>query len=173
MRDIAIDVKLQPGELARIASALARQHVALRGGTLLAIGPRLVARFIPSDVDAARRALDGARVRFEEGEVVPVLLERRAGELAMLSTRLPNRRRSRPRLVSRLAHDRAVVALPQQLEEAADASGVACERRRQLHEQRTGLFTESGNLLEKPRQRIEDANERAIVRNDPLNFDRE
>ena len=88
VRDIAIDVKLQPGELARIASALARQHVALRGGTLLAIGPRLFARFIPSDVDAARRALDAAGVRFEEGEVVPVLLESRAGELAMLSTKL-------------------------------------------------------------------------------------
>lgn len=90
MRDLAIDLKLRPGELARVASALARQQVALRGGTLLTVGPRMIARFIPSDVDAARRALDAADVRFEEGEIVPVLLESRAGELAMLSTRLAN-----------------------------------------------------------------------------------
>lgn len=54
----------------------------------MAIGPRIFARFIPSDLDAARRALEGADVPFEESELVPVLLESRAGELAMLSTRL-------------------------------------------------------------------------------------
>jgi len=43
---------------------------------------------VPSDIDAARRALDMADVRFSESEVVPVLVESRAGELAMLSTRL-------------------------------------------------------------------------------------
>ena len=88
MRDLAFELKHQPGELTRIASALARQQVAIRGGTLLAFGPRLLARFIPSDLDAARRALDAAGVRFEESEIMPVLLESRAGELAMLSTRL-------------------------------------------------------------------------------------
>jgi hypothetical protein len=90
MRDLTFELKHQPGELARIASALARQQVAIRGGTLLAFGPRLLARFIPSDLDAARRALDAAGVRFEESEIMPVLLESRAGELAMLSTRLAN-----------------------------------------------------------------------------------
>jgi hypothetical protein len=90
MRDFTFELHHRSGELARIASALARQQVAIRGGTLLTFGPRLVARFIPSDLDAARRALDGADVRFEESEIMPVLLESRAGELAMLSTRLAN-----------------------------------------------------------------------------------
>jgi len=88
MRDLLLELPPRPGELARIASALARQQVAIRGGTLMAIGPRILARFIPSDLDAARRALEGADVPFEETEIMPVLLESRAGELAMLSTRL-------------------------------------------------------------------------------------
>jgi hypothetical protein len=88
MRDLVLELPPRPGELARIASALARQQVAIRGGTLMALGPRLLARFIPSDLDAARRALESAEVPFEESEIMPVLLESRAGELAMLSTRL-------------------------------------------------------------------------------------
>jgi hypothetical protein len=88
MRDLTIELTHRPGELARVASMLARHHVALRAGCALAIGTRLIARLIPSDIDAARRALDAADVRFAESEVVKVLLESRAGELAMLSSRL-------------------------------------------------------------------------------------
>ena len=88
MRDFAIELKQRPGELARVASILAQRQVTLRAGTAIAVGSRIIARFIPSDIEAARHALDAASVRFDEGEVVPVLLERRAGELAMLSARL-------------------------------------------------------------------------------------
>jgi hypothetical protein len=88
MRDLTIELTHRPGELARVASMLARHHVTLKAGCALAIGRRLIARLIPSDIDAARRALDAAEVRFEESELVKVLLESRAGELAMLSSRL-------------------------------------------------------------------------------------
>ena len=88
MRDFAIDLNARSGELARVASVLARHQVTLRAGTAMVVGRRLVARFIPSDDAATRVALDAAGVRFEESDVVPVLLESRAGELAMLSTRL-------------------------------------------------------------------------------------
>lgn len=88
MRDVAIELKPRTGELARIAGALAREQVTLRAGSVLTIGMRLVARFVPSDIDAARRALDAAAVPFVEGEIVPVLIEGRAGELAALSARL-------------------------------------------------------------------------------------
>jgi hypothetical protein len=88
MRDLTIELKQRSGELARVASTLARHHVTLRAGCGLAVGTRFIARLIPSDIDAARRALDAAEVRFEESEVVKVLLESRAGELAMLSSRL-------------------------------------------------------------------------------------
>ncbi len=88
MRDLTIELKHRPGELARVASMLAHHHVTLRAGCALAIGTGLIARLIPNDIDAARRALDAADVRFAESEVVKVLLESRAGELAMLSSRL-------------------------------------------------------------------------------------
>jgi hypothetical protein len=88
IRDFAIEIEQRPGELARIASALAHHQVTLKAGTALTTGRRLLARFIPSDIEATRRALDAAGIRFEESEVLPVLLESRAGELAMLSARL-------------------------------------------------------------------------------------
>ena len=88
MRDFAIELKQRPGELTRVASTLAQHRVTLRAGVALAVGTHMMARFIPSDIEAARRALDSANIRFEEGEVVPVVVESRAGELAMLSTRL-------------------------------------------------------------------------------------
>ena len=87
-RDFAIELKPRPGELARVASMLARHHVTLKAGLAMAVGPRILARFVPSNVEAARTALDAAAVRFEEHEIVPVLVESRAGELAILSTRL-------------------------------------------------------------------------------------
>ena len=90
MRDFAIELNARSGELARVASTLAQHQVTLRAGTAMVVGRRLVARFIPSDETATRVALDAAGVRFEESEIVPVLLESRAGELAMLSARLAN-----------------------------------------------------------------------------------
>ena len=88
MRDVSIELKPHAGELARVASVLAQHHVTLRAGTALVAGGRIIARFVPSNIEAARRALDAASIRFEEAEIVPVLLESRAGELAMLSSRL-------------------------------------------------------------------------------------
>ena len=64
MRDLTIELTHRPGELARVASMLARHQVTLKAGCALAIGRRLIARLIPSDIDAARRALDAAEVRF-------------------------------------------------------------------------------------------------------------
>jgi hypothetical protein len=57
-------------------------------GTAVTVGAQLVARFVPSNIEAARRALDAASVPFAEHEVVPALIESRAGELATLSARL-------------------------------------------------------------------------------------
>ena len=88
MREFVVELKQRPGELTRVASMLARHQVTLKAGAAMAVGTRLIARFVPSDIEAARRALDAADIRFDEGEVVSVLLESRAGELAMLSSRL-------------------------------------------------------------------------------------
>jgi hypothetical protein len=45
-------------------------------------------RFLPDDVDAARSALEASGIRFEEHEVITVLLENRAGELAALADKM-------------------------------------------------------------------------------------
>ena len=88
MRDFALQLTHRPGELARVATVLGRHRVNLKAVAGLAIGTHVTIRIIPDDVEAARTALESANIRFEESEVVPVLLENRAGELAAVSTRL-------------------------------------------------------------------------------------
>ena len=88
MRDFAIQLTHRPGELARVASALSRQHVNTKSVAGLSIGNYVTVRIIADDVEAARTALESANIRYEEGEVVQVLLENRAGELATLSNKL-------------------------------------------------------------------------------------
>lgn len=90
MKDFTIDIDSRNGELARVAAALARYHVTLRAGAAVNTGRRFVARFVPSDIDGARAALESIGVPFEESHIVPVRLEGRAGELASLLTGLAN-----------------------------------------------------------------------------------
>ncbi|MBI2188126.1 MAG: hypothetical protein HYU37_13570 [Acidobacteria bacterium] len=88
MRDFAIQLTHRPGELARVASALSAQRVNIKSVAGLAIDKYVTVRIIADDVEAARRALEDANIRFEESEVVQVLLENRAGELAAVSRKL-------------------------------------------------------------------------------------
>jgi hypothetical protein len=88
MRDFAIELTDRPGELGRVATALARYNVNLKAVTGLSVGNHVLVRIIADDVEAARAALEGAGIRFTEGEVVQVLLENRAGELASVTTKL-------------------------------------------------------------------------------------
>jgi hypothetical protein len=88
MRDFAIKLTHRPGELARVASALARQRVNIRSVAGLAIDTYVTIRIIADDVEAARTALESSNIRYEEGEVVQVMLENRAGELAAVSNKL-------------------------------------------------------------------------------------
>lgn len=88
MRDFAIQLTHRPGELARVANALSNQRVNIKSVAGLAIDKYVTVRIIADDVEAARAALESANIRFEESEVVQVLLENRAGELAAVSTKL-------------------------------------------------------------------------------------
>jgi len=90
MRDFTIHLTHRPGELARVANALSRTCVNLKSITGLTIGNQAVLRLIPDDVEAARSALSDGNIAFEENEIVPVLLENRAGELADLAVKLSN-----------------------------------------------------------------------------------
>lgn len=88
MRDFAIQLTHRTGELARLANALSRTNVNIKSLAGLAVGNQVLVRLIPDDVEAARTALRESNIRFEENEVVTVLLENKAGELAGIAGKL-------------------------------------------------------------------------------------
>ena len=88
MKDFAIELTDRPGELGRVATALARYGVNLKAVTGIALDKHVLVRIIADDPEAARLALEGAGIRFTQDEVVKVLLENRAGELAAVTTKL-------------------------------------------------------------------------------------
>jgi hypothetical protein len=88
MRDFEIHLTHRPGELARVAEALSRYGVNIKSLAALEIDQHAIVRIIPDDMEPARTALEQANVRFSEGEVVTVLLENRAGEVAKIAAKL-------------------------------------------------------------------------------------
>jgi hypothetical protein len=88
MKDFSVQLTNHPGDLARVAQALARRHVNIKAITALNIGGNAIARIIPDDIEAARNALEAANIRFAESEVHIVLLENKAGQLADVTNRL-------------------------------------------------------------------------------------
>jgi hypothetical protein len=90
MREFAIQATHRPGEIGRIANVLGRAGINLKSIAAMAFGNQGVIRVLPDDVEATRGALQEANIRFDEHEVVTVLLENRAGELAELADKLAN-----------------------------------------------------------------------------------
>jgi hypothetical protein len=88
MKDFAIQVTHRPGEIAHVGNALAKQEVNIKSIAGISIGNQGMFHIIPDDVAAARAALQASNIRFEEYEVVTVLLENRTGELAGLGAKL-------------------------------------------------------------------------------------
>ena len=88
MRDCSIQLTHRPGDLARVAQALAWKGVNLKAIAAIAVEGHAVARIIPDDIEAARSAFQESNIRFTESEVHVVLLENKAGQLAAVATRL-------------------------------------------------------------------------------------
>src|SRR5207237_9476547 len=88
MKDFAVRLTHRPGELARVANMLSRYGVNLKSVAALAIDGQASVHILPDDAEPARAALEKNGIPFEESEVVTVLLENRAGELASLSGKL-------------------------------------------------------------------------------------
>lgn len=88
MKDFAVRLSDRPGELAKVATALSRYGVNLKAVAGLAIDGSVMIRLIADDPDPARAALERANIAFEENDVVTVLLENRAGELASVTSKL-------------------------------------------------------------------------------------
>lgn len=88
MKDFAFGLSHRPGELAQVATALSRYGVNIKALAGLAVEEQVMVRVIADDPDAARSALQRANIPFEESEVLTVLLENRAGELASVTNKL-------------------------------------------------------------------------------------
>lgn len=88
MRDLVIQLTNRPGELAGITNSLSLQGVNIKSLAAITLGNQAVLRLIPDDLEAARSALRAGNIRFEESEVITVLLENRAGELTGVAAKL-------------------------------------------------------------------------------------
>ena len=88
MKDFAIRLGHEPGELARVAMVLSRYGVNVRSLAALSIDDTAAVHILPDDPEPAREALTKSSIAFEETEVFTVLLENRAGEVAKLAGRL-------------------------------------------------------------------------------------
>lgn len=88
VRDCSIKLTNKPGDLARVAEALARRGCNIKALAALVVGDVAMTRILPDDIVTARSALEGANIRFTESEVHQVLLENEAGILASLTNRL-------------------------------------------------------------------------------------
>jgi hypothetical protein len=88
MKDFAVKLTNKPGDLARVAQALARRGVNIKALAGLSIDGTALARILPEDAVAARGALEAANIRCTESEVHLVLLENKAGVLADVANRL-------------------------------------------------------------------------------------
>ena len=89
MRDCSIQLTNHPGDLARVAQALARRGVNIKALAAISAGGGVaMTRILPDDIAVARSALEAANIRFTEGEVHTVLLENKAGALADVTNRL-------------------------------------------------------------------------------------
>jgi hypothetical protein len=88
MKDFVIQMSHRPGELASVTNALSLQGVNIRSLAAMTLGNQAVLRLIPDNAEAARDALRAGNIRFEEREVVTVLLENRAGEITGVAGKL-------------------------------------------------------------------------------------
>jgi hypothetical protein len=90
MRDFSVHLTHRPGELARVAHALARKGVSLKSVAAMSFQHQGLMHFLADDVEAARSALHESNIPFEETEVITVLLENQAGELEGVAAKLSN-----------------------------------------------------------------------------------
>jgi hypothetical protein len=88
MKEFRITIGNRPGELARVAENLSRGGVNIRSVAALSGGNQVTLHLISHDVEATRAALQEMRAHFKEQEVVNVLVEDRAGELAQVANDL-------------------------------------------------------------------------------------
>ena len=88
MKEFRITMGNRPGELARVASALSRQGVSIKALAASAGGNQVALHLVGHDVEATRSALEAANIQYQESEVLLLLLEDKAGEIARIASQL-------------------------------------------------------------------------------------
>ena len=88
MKECSIQLTNHPGDLARVAQALARRGVNIKALAAVSVGGVAMAHILPDDIVVARSALEAANIRFTESEVHIVLLENTAGMVGNVTSRL-------------------------------------------------------------------------------------
>ena len=82
MKEFRVTLSNRPGELARVATSLSRQGVSIKALAATAYTNQVIVHLVGHDVEATRAGLEAANITFEEHEVLLLLLEDRAGEIA-------------------------------------------------------------------------------------------
>jgi len=90
MKEFHVTISNRPGELARVANALARQGVSLKALAATASANQVVLHVVGHDVEATREGLQAANIAFQEHEISIILLEDKAGEIAKIADQLGN-----------------------------------------------------------------------------------
>lgn len=90
MKEFRVTLSNRPGELSRIANALSRQDVSIKALAATASANQVVLHLVGHDVEATRTGLQSASIPFQEQEVMVVLLEDKAGEIARVTSDLAN-----------------------------------------------------------------------------------
>ena len=90
MKDFVFHLTHRPGEIGRVANVLGRVGINIKSMAAMTFGGQGVVRIIPDNVDSARAALHDANIRFQESELITVLVENQAGELANVADKLSN-----------------------------------------------------------------------------------
>ncbi len=88
MKEFRILLSNRPGELSRVATALSRQGVSIKALAASASANQVIIHLVGHDVEATREGLQSANISFEESEVLLLLLEDKAGEIARISGEL-------------------------------------------------------------------------------------
>lgn len=88
LKQFEVYVQNRPGEVARIAEALAKNSVNIRGISIDMAPSKPIIRVITDDENSAKSALKSAGLEFTEREVLVVSLSDRPGELAKVTKKL-------------------------------------------------------------------------------------
>jgi len=88
MKEFRLSLPHRPAELANVAEVLARKGVNLKSVAGLTEGSKATIALVGDDVNALRQALQEARIRFEEAELLTADLSDHPGQLADLTAKL-------------------------------------------------------------------------------------